>query len=827
MDPVWTLAATPRVNREGNQVELDFMITGLGFIPRYNQSEIFIPTGTLPDDTPVPNDYGPLVGWRANGAQFRQFIRGDDTVPDDEPKLFSGAVYSITGTTSLAAVKVALRLMSRAQVSPGADSRPSAPAPATWIVQLPTGFVRVAPNGSVTPTQSPQFLFSDDWDGLNLSAAAENVGKLPGWNGAVGAPTLRLQCDSFAERSQREIGDTPVDEAIDGWADLRSTSPNNLTQALPAGQPVLFANTTTPPELRFFKPAESKGSLLGHTADYDLVQSSCAFGVVFRADAGTTTTTQHLIGRWSASPPTDNASTRQWRLIYERTAGTPPTHRIKAQFVGPGSSYTVNTLESTIDAPTAKTIVVYRVNTSGTPTGELWVNGVLVASTTTLHTGANTGANTRLTVGGRYAALVDADNPATNPLIGSMDQCFIYSTSISDATLSAVHHELARRAGIKLGPVPQPNLTQPYGESNPEPYRRLDRWPVGLINLFGGTSYDANPLSQVTNWRRSDGNRQTIVDWFHERIIRILNACPDFEIMINRPQGNYRNDIIAAGIFGDIDGDPGNKIIKDFQWQALLGWTDGGGGAGVYSEWKLSDHNNRDNRCSEDDADFARRCWIYTGNPTINDDGAVTQDARVGARNLSPCSASFYKEEFLDRWVVKDDRFRCFFVDSASKWDRKWIEILHTPSVNEEFTLIGEAITTDPDLRKGAPWFCFFGFAQTPWWVPATSPEKGYRYVWQWSAGAWDQTPIYIGINRVLETGDNAGVVIDLNRPVDAGEQARLRFEDSYRVCNAGAMPIAWDGDYQKVGAAWYYGGRRIPVGRFTMLSPRISRVWR
>ncbi len=312
------------------------------------------------------------------------------------------------------------------------------------------------------------------------------------------------------------------------------------------------------------------------------------------------------------------------------------------------------------------------------------------------------------------------------------------------------------------------------------------------------------------------------MDWFHERIIRILNACPDFDIMINRPQGNYANDIIAAGVFGDIFGDPGNKIIKEFQWESLSGWSDDGGGVGVYSEWKLSDHNNRDNRASEDDPDFARRCWIYTGNPTINDDGAVTQDARTGARNLAACSASFYKENFLDDWALKDDRFRCFMVDSTSKWARKWIEIIQTPSVNEEFTLVGEAITDDPDLRKGAPWFSFFGQLDGPWWI--NIPMVGNKYNWQWSAGAWDQTPIYIGINQTLANG----VTFDVNRPKTAeNEQERLRFEDAYRLCNAGAAPIAWDGDYQKIGAAWYYGGRRIPVGRFTMLSPRISRVWR
>lgn len=647
-----------------------------------------------------------------------------------------------------------------------------------------------------------------------LTNAVSTVGKLPGWVSGTGIPVLRLHCDSYAERAARFTAGTSVDPPLplDNWADLRLSSPNNLSQSNTALQPAIVASGASPvvtPTVVF------SDDLLQQTPDYDLEQSACAFGVVFRATPGATALTEHLIGRWSGSSGTDNSSKWQWRLLYERSGGSPQVHKIKAQFVynNSGMFFSVATVEATIDAPTAKIIALYRVTDTSPTTGELWVNGVRVATTTTFLPGTNGLATDLLTVGARY----NGAGAVTDALAGSIDQCFVYSSPISDATLSAVHHELARRAGIKLGPVPQPNLTQPYGDSNPEPRRRLDRWPVGLINLFGGSNYDNNPLSQIQAWRNG-GNRQAIVDWFHERIIRILNACPDFEIMINRPQGNYANDIIAAGVFGNMDVSPNEPIIQPYQWQALSGWSDDGGGVGVYSEWKLSDHNNRDNRASEDDADFARRCWIYTGNPTINDDGAVTQDARTGARNLAACSATFYTSNFLDPWAAKDDRFRCFMVDSTSKWARKWIEIIQTASVNEEFTLVGEAITDDPDLRKGAPWFSFFGQLDGPWW------GEGNKYDWQWSAGAWSESPIYVGINRTPASGAN----FDVNQPKStSNEQESLRFEDAYRLCNGGAAPIAWDGDYQKVGAAWYYGGRRIPVGRFTMLSPRISRVWR
>ncbi len=168
---------------------------------------------------------------------------------------------------------------------------------------------------------------------------------------------------------------------------------------------------------------------------------------------------------------------------------------------------------------------------------------------------------------------------------------------------------------------------------------------------------------------------------------------------------------------------------------------------------------------------------------------------------------------------MKDDRFRCFFVDSASKWDRKWVEIVQDPNVNEEFTLVGEAIATDPNSRKGAVWVSLVGIRTAPWW---NDFDKTEGYNWNWTAGKWDQTPIYVGITV---TGD--GPDLNLDNPTGVVEQDSMRLEDAYRFIDKGVAPIAWGGDYRKIATAWYYGGRRIPVGRYPMMSPRISRVWR
>lgn len=489
--PTWTLLSPARVNREGNQIEFEYEVTGLemGFEPTLLRSRINA-VNSLDLRT-----FGSLAGWRYDASNPRQYFE-DPLFPPPEPQLLSGAVVSLEQVETTVVVNTSLRLRPTALISIGADLRPSTRA--IYSTSLLTELVILKQFVNDAGVPSPTFTFDVTANtpfAMNLTDSSANVGKLPGWNGADGAPTLRLHCDSHAERAKRAPDGPTFSESITGWADLLSGTPNNLTQSLAIAQPRLFANTNTPPELRFFN--DSKGSMLEQTPGYDLIQSECAFGVVFRATPGTTTATQQLIGRWNALGTVDNASTKQWRLVYERTAGSPPTHKIKAQFASPSSPFTITTLEATIDEPSAKTIAVYRVNTSGTPTGELWVNGVLVASTTTLFTAANTGASPKLTVGGRWPAFPDIENPVVNPLVGSIDQCFVYSSAISDATLTAVHHELSRRAGIKLGPVLQPDLTQPYGDSNPEVDRRLDRWPIAMINLFGGGNYDGNPMSQV------------------------------------------------------------------------------------------------------------------------------------------------------------------------------------------------------------------------------------------------------------------------------------------------------------------------------------------
>ncbi len=455
MAVTWTLLSTTRVNREGNQIELDFTITELGFTPRYNQSDVVIPSGD--------NDYGPLAGWRANEIQFRQFFRDNLEPVRDEAKLFSGALYSIAESSGTVTVKASLRLMKRAQMSSGTDLRPGGSLPATWIVQLPSGFIFLRNN--TLDDDSPQFKFTDGWDGLDLSEAAENVGKLPGWNGAAGAPTLRLQCDSFAERALRFADSPSVNEAIDGWADLRSTSPNNLTQNNTGQQPRIFANAGTPPEVRF------TNDILEQTPGYNLNGGACAFGVVFRTNADVDVLS-HLIGRWSGEAGVDNVNKWQWRMLYERTSSPSIQRMIKVQ-IADRAGGEVNTLSAPLPAePTAKTIAVYRATSGIDAKAEIWINGVLAASISPLPAGGNTVATNKLTVGARY----NGAGAVSDALAGAIDQCFVYSSAISDATLCAVHHDSPGGLGSSSGHSPIP--TSPSPTAIPIPSRAAV-WTAG------------------------------------------------------------------------------------------------------------------------------------------------------------------------------------------------------------------------------------------------------------------------------------------------------------------------------------------------------------
>lgn len=805
--PTWSWEGIVSCNRQGNQLIVELQVDGLNFLPVVAASSVD-PTKVFGIDT-----------WRRSEQNLPPLYLVGTT--ELENRLLATRILSITGTSSSCIVRVLLRFSPSRLLSINCEStQTTGGEPNVRLGGFQAGFLTLM-QGSNPPEASPALTASPFPIDITNVVATAGVGRLPKWNQTSGSPPLDLMCDIIAERVERA---PPNDQsaidpavAISGWSNLSVTG-GDLSSPNSGEEPYLFVpedpaspGILLPPTLTFF------GSILKRTGNANLPSSTnCAFGVVFDALEGDSSTS-HLIGRWSGASGTDDHTKWQWQIRHVFTTGSPNTHTVSARF----ASNSVTTLWGPTytfpaDAPpTTPTLVIYRGRTISDPPLslpllELWVNGVLVAIEDTLPAGStlNTSARDLLTVGSR----LDGSDALTDSLSGHIDQCFVYTSTLSDAALSLVMHEMARRADIPLGPPIPSNITQAYGPDNATAARRLQRWPMAMINLLGSSSPD-NPMSQRQPWFNTNDSATEAAEFLRTEIRRALGGCQDFEIMFNRPSGQYADDFISIGVFGDVDGLSGVKVIKEYQWEALVT---------VYNEFGLSDRNNRDGACAPGSASYAHRAWFYTGSTAISDDGDPLQNGRSGARIVAPCSAEFYKAEYLDRWSSEDTRFRCLFVDSAVKWERKWVEVIH--AVKGSYTLVGESIPGDEGGRNAAPWFSLVGISGAPWW---NNFSRNQKYNPQWTTGDWGTTPIYVGITPSSSQSPGATLNLEDVNVGDGREQDNLRFEDVYRFVDKGVAPVAWGGQYAKIGAAWMYGARRIPVGRYPMLSPRISRVWR
>ncbi|QYK47746.1 MAG: hypothetical protein KF838_13255 [Phycisphaeraceae bacterium] len=788
----WTWGGIISCNRQGNQLTVELQVDGLGFLPAVSPSSV------------DPQKVRGVDTWRRSEQNLPPLYLVRST--SAENRLLATRILSITGTSSSCIVRILLRFSPSRLLSINSESTqpPSGAAP-VMLGGFAAGFLILKQGGN--SESSPALSTSPFPIDITSIVAAAGIGRLPRWDQSTGSPPLDLMCNAIAERVERAPPDDDLNidppVAISGWSnlsvtggDLAADSGQEPKLSVPADQglPLLLFNS----------------SILKRTGNTNVAGNACAVGVVFRADAGSSAATQHLIGRWSGQSGTDNATTWQWRLAYDRTSGSTQTHTLKAQFASAGIPPSTSSLSADVAAPTSNTMLIYRVTTGTSPVAELWVNGARVADQNVFLPDYNTGGRNLLTVGAR----LNGSDAIADPFAGSIDGCFVWTDRMSDATLSLVMHEMGRHAGIPLGPPIPSNITQAYGQDNPTANRRLQRWPVAMINLLGASS-SGNPMSQRNPWFNASSSAPEAAEFLRTEIRRVLAGCRDFEILFNRPSGQYNDDFISIGVFGDVDGLSGVKIIKDYQWEAL---------ETVYDEFGLSDHNNRDGVCAPGSAAYAHRAWFYTGSTAISDDGEPLQNGRSGSRIVAPCSAEFYKAEYLDRWSDKDTRFRCLFVDSAIKWQQKWVEVIHTSSVRSNYTLVGESIPSGTDARNAAPWFSLVGISGAPWWKNFFR-NNGYNM--QWSAGDWDSTPIYVGITPSANNAPGATLNLENVNVGDGREQDNLRFEDIYRFVDKGVAPVAWGGQYQKIGAAWMYGARRIPVGRYPMMSPRISRICR
>jgi hypothetical protein len=702
--------------------------------------------------------------------------------------------------------------------------------------------------------------------GFNLGPSAFGVGCFPGYNrncSPTGTkPKLRFHWDSQSERCwmfpQNQIALPPNPRPlIPVLHDIRLSSTNALAQSGREAemliQPGAFPANTGYPAALFPFTTQQVYEVVDPA--FDIKPNAATFGAVWRMPHGeppdgfdppSANNVRTIIGRYNG--PTQAGV--QWRLLFRAGAAAPWTDsEIWAQF---GTGSTSVQVKHVVGLPPTNICTIYR---GTTPNAEWWIDG-------RRYTYAAVSANNTNTIQGNM--LIGARNTGSTaspvyiePLRGILEQVFVYDETITDGALSLLLFESCRRAGIIQRAPVDGSWKQPYSEDTttepPTPpvapeVRRLDRKPIGVITLMVDTNraYELPPeepnniLGQRSQWRSTD--QAEIVSYLSERVTEVLMGSEDFDVMFNRPAGVYVDDIIASGIFGYIntfviDGatsDSPERVITDVQWNAMKQ---------VWDAFDLSDHNSHGTDRSPYDGLYKRRCWFYTGGGmTLDDAGATLQNARMSNRIVPPATATLYKTDILDKWTTKDTRFRCFFLDSMNQDHiyARFAELAHDSSIYDNFTLIGEPINALPASdrsREVVPSFSMAGLPSGIWWktpppppppaLPSEIPHRDNGYDPDWTtSNRWDRDTmaIYFGVG-INDELDLTNTDTDANGPV-TGED-NMRFGDIYRFCTYGLIPVAWGGNYRKVGAAWDYASGRIPVGRVPMFSPRISRIWR
>jgi hypothetical protein len=660
--------------------------------------------------------------------------------------------------------------------------------------------------------------------GLQLGPAAKVVGAIPGYDYYCLTKLTKPKLQFFMDSQHERCVTSSAGEEVTNPVIVTELHDNRLDPTNPIGVPShqadLILAGSAPiaqryPAVSFVNAGSSFKVYEAGEPPYSVTPNSSTFGCVFRFTSATqTVNVQTIMGRMDG--PVAN---REWRLLWNKNPSTP---QIWAQFIDASAGNAYRNVVVDVGTPITNTCVIYR---GGATRAEFWINGELKLSEAPKVAG-NPNAVGPFSVGAHYG---DAVPNWEEPFVGYLEQAFVYSQTLSDSQLALVIYETCFRASISIGgSIPSGSQTQPYNADNPNDERRLDRKPLAAIPLFVDSQTDTSLAGVTTNLmgQRSEWFGGTVgsrTEYIISAVSECLNGCDDFEILFNRPAGQYVDDIIPSGIFGtmstySLNGaitDLATPIVSPDQWQAKRE------GLSFYS------------------SDFARRAWFYTGGGLCLDvDGNLLDNGRMSLRICPPLHAAQYKTAVLDKWIDedagRDDRFRCLFLDSMAQDHcvSRFAEILHPPgstpagdSIPQNFTLVGEPISPNAAARLSAPGFCMSGFNSAPWWKLNTSgrPIKSMGFNPNWSASFDPDTMVYY-------FGVSLGEELDLTATGGTGAvtgEDGMRFGDIYRFILDGALPVAWLGNYRKVGAAWDYATGRIPVGRQPMLSPRISRIWR
>ncbi|MBX3368115.1 MAG: hypothetical protein KF912_12455 [Phycisphaeraceae bacterium] len=814
-------------------------------------------------------------------------------------------IQQLTTTTDYS-IRVLVELGASFQIAMGAQRRPSTAGQVAllYIQRLGEGFLTLTNANSTTPSSilSPAMEIESAGDrtkaGLILTDSAARIGVLPGFGrnctpGGLMQPRLQYHWDSQAERCRISSMQPEIPGTLSTMHDNRLSCVNAVAVGGREAQILLNPDNIPKdgyPYLRF--TLDDTGTDVYTIADpaFRLFPSAATVGAVFTPESGSAATAvQTLAGRLYSTPddPLPDHSQAEWRLMWNRIGTSANDWKDSEVWMQFSNGTTIPAVKVVTGKAGVRHCVVYRGRPG--PTGaEFWVDGRRMVATAHVNSG-NPNATGVVSIGARASPV----SPGwIEPYRGQLEQLFIYDEGISDSALSAVLYESCGRAGIPIGgDIPVEEQTQPY---TPSPTLDRKRWidckPLASIQLYIPVDRDLedptyvppppssappNLLGQREEWRNS--NQSAIEEFLRNSIAVALGGCDDYDILFNRPAGQYPDDIIASGIHGNVNtfslngatSDLSDKIITDTQMAALKA---------VWDDLGLSDHNEREGASFYSD-DFARRGWFYTGGGLcLNEAGEVLDNARMSLRIIPPANAALYREAVLDKWVDEvagwDDRFRCLILDSMNQPHcyPKFAEILHDSAADiaGEFTLVGEPIGTaftgvfnpsaNPPVdtrnyatRRATPSFCLADLPSAPWWNinPATGrPAIAQRYNPNWAKTpnfdpATMQFYIGIGPNNELDlTASESG-----QRPDEpAGAWQNLRIGDIYRFIRFGEhiveadldddgetevykryaiLPVAWNGNYSKVGAAWDYATGRIPVGRIPMLSPRISRISR
>lgn len=899
---------------DGNGLYVLFTVMGLpdGFVPKSpelaNGSEIVFSIGR-----PKIANWGPVVGWRFDEIERQQWLLLPGQT-DSPSSIVRGRIVFIQALTTANdyAIRVLLELGGRFRVGMGAGLRtkPSSHLAPLYIRRFGPGFLTLRNANASEPAEiaSPELILSSAEDpskrGMIFTDGATRVGVFPGFDRSCTLrgqrqPRLQYHWDAQAERSRVSSAQVIPPPTIPTMHDNRLVCTPAEADGGREAQMLLGPVTDSAdptrgyPYLRFTLDGTGTDVYAIEDPAFRLFPSAATVGAVFTVEPEhepefPPNLTQTIAGRLLSIPgdPLPDHSSAEWRLMWRRGGSSPDwsDSQVWMQF---SDGTVIQHTAVAIGAPGERHCVIYR-GRPGSTGAEFWVDGKLMVATSHPNSG-NPDATGVVSIGARESAV----SPGwTEPFRGNMEQLFIYDEGISDSALSAVLYESCGRAGIPVGgSIPVEEQTQPY---IPSPTLDRNRWidckPLASIQLYipedrdledptyappPPSSAPPNLLGQREEWRNED--QDTIEEFLMDSIALALGGCDDFDILFNRPAGQYVDDIIASGIHGNVNtfslngatSDLSDKIITDTQMAAMKA---------VWDDLGLSDHNERDGVSFYADG-YARRGWFYTGGGLcVNEAGEVLDNGRMSLRIIPPANAALYREAVLDKWVDEvagwDDRFRCLILDSMNQAHcyPKFAEILHDAEaeIPDEYTLVGEPIGSaftgvyDPVVeppvdtrnyatRKATPSFCLVDLPSAPWWninLATGKPAIDARYNPNWAKPpnldpATMQFYIGIGPNNELDLTASK----DGERPDESsGNWQNLRIGDIYRFIRFGEhvveldldedgetevykryaiLPIAWNGNYSKVGAAWDYATGRIPVGRHPMLSPRMSRIWR